>query len=71
MKTDSKCINNSRCDLHMTQTLYYHVPDYEVIDEPLTSVTELMESVSSSPVKAENWFILVSYNDIICYQVNI
>lgn len=38
----------------MTQTLYYHVPDYEVIDEPLTSVTELMESVSSSPVKAEN-----------------
>lgn len=54
MKTDSKCINNSRCDLHMTQTLYYHVPDYEVIDEPLTSVTELMESVSSSPVKAEN-----------------
>lgn len=42
---------------------------YEVIDEPLTSVTELMEGVSSSPVKAEN--IFVSYNDIISYQVNI
>lgn len=41
---------------HDTNIIYYHMPDYEVIDEPLTSVTELMESVSSSPVKAENWF---------------